>query len=103
MAVQETIWLYAIVGALGAVSGLAVLLSSKRVLTLRNMCSTVLSGGLSSVMAVAAWYGSAVENPWPAIAASIAIGMCQPKGIDIAKIVLSHVKIRIDDNVNKDS
>lgn len=93
-----TIWLYIVVGSLGAVSGLSVLLASKRVLTIRNTASTVLSGGLSSTMVVAAWYGDAAANPWPAIAASIAIGMCQPKGIDLMAMVLSRIQIRTDRN-----
>jgi len=94
----SSIWLYAVVCCLGAVSGLSVLLASKRMLTIRNVFATVLSGALSSVMVVAAWYGDAAANPWPAIAASIAIGMCQPKGIDIVAMVLSRIQIRTDRN-----
>lgn len=95
---ESILWLYATVGALGAVSGLSVLLSSKRVLTTRIVVSTVLGGSLTSVMVVAAWYGDASTNPWPAVAASIAIGMSQPKGIDLVSLALSKIQIRIDRN-----
>ncbi len=100
---ESILWLYATVGALGAVSGLSVLLSSKRVLTPRLVVSTVLGGSLTSVMVVAAWYGDASGNPWPAVAASIAIGMSQPKGIDFASLVLSRIQIRIGKNDDSDS
>ena len=95
---ESIIWLYATVGALGAVSGLSVLLSSKRVLTMRVVVSTFLGGSLTSVMVVAAWYGDACANPWPAVAASIAIGMSQPNGIDLVALALSKIQIRTDRN-----
>jgi hypothetical protein len=93
---ESIIWLYMTVAGLGAASGLSVLLSSKRVLTSRIVVSTFLGGSLTSVMVVAAWYGDATANPWPAVAASIAIGMSQPKGIDVVTLVLSKIQIRID-------
>ena len=95
---ESIIWLYMTVAGLGAASGLSVLLSSKRVLTSRIVVSTFLGGSLTSVMVVAAWYGDATANPWPAVAASIAIGMSQPKGIDVVTLVLSKIQISIDQN-----
>jgi hypothetical protein len=97
------LWLYVTVGGLGAVSGLSVLLASKRRLTTRIVVSTVLGGSLTSVMVVAAWYGDASANPWPAIAASIAIGMAQPRGFDAVALVLSRIQIRVDKDDNSHS
>lgn len=103
MADYPILWLYGAVSSLGAVSGLSVLLASKRQLTTRILVATVLGGSLTSVMVVAAWYGDASGNPWPAIAASIAIGMAQPRGFDAVSLVLSRIQIRIDKDDHSNS
>lgn len=78
--------LFAVAAALGGVSGLSMLLHSRRNLTPRNVISTMLTGGLLSFMAVAWWYGDAsTDNPWPAWALAVGIGMSQPKSHELAE------------------
>lgn len=91
----EAAWLYGLVGFLGSVSAFAVLLTSRRQLTIRTVSAVVLMGGLLSTMAVAYWYGGqATDNPWPAISLAIGIGMAQPKGQEIVMSLLSNFQIK---------
>ena len=64
-----------------------MLLHSRRQLTVRSVVSTMLSGSLVSFMSVAWWHGSEVstDNPWPAWALAVGIGMSQPKSHEIAE------------------
>lgn len=103
---NSVIVFYAAIGLLGSVSGFVVFLQSAQQWKWRRVISTTLTGGLLAVASVAFWYGDATDNPWPAVAVAILIGMTQPKAHDLLAGIIKKSGIQVkfgNGNGNKSS